>query len=147
MRVLKISDNKVNINFWKQNKYLNSLFYIEELFLSKPKISHQLVQVRGGRAASVKVTKAGGWVLELHWRSQNAKPAKSCFSLRLSREQSVQREEADPLPPSYTHQIPWHIMFTPGHLSLRPIVANCPEPVWSFTDSEVLLCLFLWIFW
>lgn len=65
MMLLKIGDfKKVNINFWKQSKNLNSLFDIEKLSLSEPKISHQLVQCQDGPAASVKVTRAGCWVLK-----------------------------------------------------------------------------------
>lgn len=56
-------------------------------------------------------------------------PAKRCcVQPQPSREQMAERE-ADPLPPFRTNQIPWHVVFSLGNLSLSPIVANSPEPV------------------
>ena len=144
MRLLKSSNfNKVSINFWEQNQHLNSLFYIDKLSLSESKPHVSLSKAGMGQQQVWKWRRLEFESLELQWRSRDVEPAKGRHDLGLSREVSVQREGAHHLPPLYTDQIPWHTMLTPGNLSLRPIVANCPEPVCH--SLRFFFSLFLWI--
>lgn len=142
MRLLKSSDfNKVNINLWKQNQYLNSLLYIDKLALSEPKSHISLSKVGMAQQQVWKWWRLEAETLKLHC-SQDAESAESGYLQSWDwADRSVFREGAHHFPPLYTGQVPWCIFLTLRNLSLEPIVAGCPEPVWSFT--EVLFSLVL----